>query len=78
MAAYEASVGGGRGGNGGGRGGNTDGLTGTGEVWILQDGEPVLIRVRTGLADTQFTEIQADNLGDGDEIITRAIVLQND
>ena len=78
LAAYEASVGGGRGGNGGGRGGNTDGLTGTGEVWILQDGEPVLIRVRTGLADTQFTEIQADNLGDGDEIITRAIVLQND
>ena len=75
MAAYEAANSrGGRGGNGG----NNDGLTGTGEVWIMQEGEPVSVRVRTGLADTQYTEIQADQLSDGDAVITRAIVLAND
>ena len=44
----------------------------------MQEGEPVSVRVRTGLADTQYTEIQADQLSDGDAVITRAIVLAND
>lgn len=76
FAAYEAATS--RGGRGGGRGGANDGFTGVGEVWVMQDGEPTSVRVRTGLADSEYTEVQADELGDGDSVIVRAIVLQND
>lgn len=78
MAAYQETAGAGRG-NGGGRGGNNaDGLTGTGEIWVMREGEPTSVRVRTGLADTQYTEIQSAELADGDEVIVRAVVLEND
>ena len=77
FAAYQATAGAGRG-NAGGRGANSDGLTGSGEVWIMRDGEPTSVRVRTGLADTQYTEIQSTELAEGDEMIVRAVVLSND
>lgn len=79
MTAYQAAAGAGRGnGGGGGRGGNADGLTGTGEIWVMRDGEPASVRVRTGLVDTQYTEIQSVELAEGDEVIVRAVVLEND
>ena len=71
FAAYQAATGG-----GGGR--KTDGLTGTGTIWVMRDGEPASVAVRTGLADTQYTEIQSNELVDGDEVIIRAVVLLND
>jgi HlyD family secretion protein len=77
FSAYQTIAGAGRG-NGGGRGANADGLTGSGEVWVMRDGEPTSIRVRTGLADTQYTEIQSTELTEGDEVIVRAVVLSND
>ncbi len=81
FAAYQAATGDAFGGGrsaGGGGGRNTDGLTGTGTIWVMRDGEPVSIAVRTGLADTQYTEIQSNELVDGDEVIVRAVVLLND
>lgn len=78
LVAYQAAAGGGRGNGGGTRGGNADGLTGTGEIWVMRDGEPVSVAVRTGLVDSQYTEIQSNELADGDEVIVRAVVLQND
>ena len=78
FAAYQAAsatAAGGRGGRGAGTG---DGLTGSGEVWVMRDGEPASVAVRTGLVDSQYTEIQSNELADGDEVIVRAAVLQND
>lgn len=78
FTAYQAAASAGRG-NGGGRGNaNADGLTGSGEVWVMRDGEPALVRVRTGLVDSQYTEIQSNELAEGDQVIVRAIVLADD
>jgi len=86
FAAYQEAAGGGAGGGTGtGRTGRDRGaattentLTGTGEIWVMRDGEPTLVAVRTGLADLEFTEIQSDELAVGDEVIVRAVVLNND
>lgn len=75
--AYQASATGGRP-TGGRTAGATGGLTGNGEVWVMRDGEPTMVSVRTGLADTQFTEIQSPELSEGDEVIVRAVILEND
>lgn len=53
-------------------------LTGTGELWVMRDGEPTSVTVRTGLADLEATEIQSNELAEGDEVIVRAVVLNND
>ncbi|MBW2525451.1 MAG: efflux RND transporter periplasmic adaptor subunit [Deltaproteobacteria bacterium] len=39
-------------------------------VWILVDGEPSRVRVKTGLSDGQFTEIVKGELEEGAEVIT--------
>jgi HlyD family secretion protein len=41
-------------------------------VWTLKDGEPVEIKVSTGLTDGSQTEITGDGLSDGTEIIVSA------
>jgi HlyD family secretion protein len=52
-------------GMGGGRGGQS---TPPG-VWVLRDGAPVRVRVTTGATDGTFTEIEAGELEEGDEIV---------
>lgn len=82
VAALSASLpggnrgGGGRGENGGGRGGNGGERTTTGQVWVLENNEPVAKSVRVGLSDDQYSEITSDELEEGDEVILRAIRVQ--
>lgn len=59
---------------GGGRGEDDDGKSGMATVWILRDGKPEKVSVKTGLSDGRHTEIITDQLKEGDEIITRQIL----
>lgn len=43
---------------------------GRGLVWVLRDGKPVAVPVRTGATDGSFTEITGGELKEGDLIIT--------
>ncbi|WP_122464362.1 efflux RND transporter periplasmic adaptor subunit [Brevundimonas lutea] len=43
---------------------------GRGVVWVLRDGEPVAVPVRTGATDGSYTEIVGGQLEAGDEVIT--------
>ncbi len=41
-------------------------------VWVLRNGKPERVRVRTGLTDGTVTEILEGELREGDEVITEA------
>lgn len=72
MAAYRqasAPAGGGRAPGGASAGTQME----RGEIWVLRDGEPVQLSIRTGLSDVEYTEIQSDELQSGDEVIVRAV-----
>jgi HlyD family secretion protein len=43
---------------------------GRGTVWVLRDGEPVQVSVRTGATDGSYTEILGGELKEGDQVIT--------
>ncbi len=43
---------------------------GQGVVWVLRDGQPVSVRVRTGATDGSYTEILGGELRAGDQVIT--------
>ncbi len=43
---------------------------GRGTVWVLRDGEPVQVSVRTGATDGSYTEIMGGGLKEGDQVIT--------
>ena len=43
-----------------------------GTVWVLRDGQPVKVEVRIGIADLEYSEMQAKQLRDGDKVIVRA------
>jgi len=43
-------------------------------VWILRDGKPERVSVKTGLSDGRDTEIITDELTEGDEVIIRQII----
>lgn len=63
------------GGRPGGRGeGGGEEKSGMATVYILRDGHPEKISVKTGLSDGRHTEIITDKLKEGDEIITRQIL----
>jgi len=56
---------------------NVVGVGGTGQsdfkpggVFVLRDGKPARVRVRTGISDGTFTEVQSDSLKEGDLVIT--------
>jgi len=40
-------------------------------VWVLRDGKPVEIEVKTGLSDGKNTEISADGLDESTAVIVR-------
>lgn len=43
---------------------------GRGTVWVLRDGKPVQVSVRTGATDGSYTEILGGELKEGDQVIT--------
>lgn len=47
----------------------TGGAADRAQVWVLRDGEPALVRVVTGLADDNLTEIVSGDLKLGEEVI---------
>jgi len=59
-----------------GRGAGAPGATGPEKkdpsVWVLKDGEPVEVKVSTGLTDTKNTEITGEGLSEGADIIVSA------
>ncbi len=56
--------------------GNAAGARGGGEgeraVWVLRDGRPAPLRVRTGITDGSFTELVDGPLAEGDLLVTDA------
>jgi HlyD family secretion protein len=47
-------------------------------VWILHDGKPEAVTVKTGASDGKFTEILSSDLQPGMAVITDAISIKND
>lgn len=65
----------GRSGASGGTGSSKRGATaGEGIVWIMKDGVPESITVKTGITDDQNTEILSDNIQEGMVILTGEVV----
>ena len=44
---------------------------GTGEIWVLKNGEPISFSVRTGISNDEYTEISSKSLAIGDDVIVR-------
>lgn len=62
----------GQGQGGAGRGQGQGRRRGSGELWILKDGQPSAVKVKLGLSDSKFTEVSADELSEGALVITSA------
>lgn len=45
---------------------------GTRSIWVLRDGVPVEVKIKTGLSDGKQTEVTGDGLNVGDEVIISA------
>ncbi|SDI35434.1 hypothetical protein [Paraburkholderia phenazinium] len=43
--------------------------TGSARVWVLRDGRPVLVAIKTGLDDDTYTEVISGQLQPGDQVI---------
>ena len=55
------------------RSAGADGSRGDGpqrQVWVLQDGTPKPVRVKTGISDGRVTEVESDELQPGMQVIT--------
>lgn len=52
-----------------GKGGSRDGKA---QIWVLKDGKPEAVHVKTGLSDGRMTEISGEELSEGMAVITRA------
>ncbi|MGL4184503.1 MAG: hypothetical protein ACRCR4_01865, partial [Thiotrichaceae bacterium] len=59
------------GGGAGRRAEGTEGFT-RGEIWLLNNGKPVSKRVRIGLANDEFSEVQGEGLDETSVVIIRA------
>lgn len=71
LGMIEQTLPGGGGGPSGGRDGRDPDMR-PGQVWVLEDDDqPRMVRVRTGLSDDQFTEIESNELETGDHVIVR-------
>ena len=42
------------------------------EVWVLRDGHPVALPVKTGITDGLHTEVSGDGIVDGLDVIVSA------
>jgi len=54
---------------------NTD-RNGGPKVWVLHDGEPVAVPVKTGASDGRFTELQSGELRPGDPVVVDALTVK--
>jgi HlyD family secretion protein len=43
------------------------------KVWVLQDGQPAMVPVKTGASDGKFTQLLASDLKPGQEVIVDAV-----
>jgi HlyD family secretion protein len=50
-------------------------IGGSGRVYLVRDGKPVEVRVRTGLTDGNATEVSGGELAEGDEVIVGTVAL---
>jgi HlyD family secretion protein len=44
-------------------------------VWVLEDGEPVAVEVKTGASDGRFTELRSGEIQAGDEVLVDATIV---
>lgn len=49
-----------------------------GEIYVMRDGVPVRLSIRTGLSDLEYTQIESDELKAGDEVVVRAVYFVNE
>jgi len=63
-------LGGRRAGGGNAPGANAPAAPGPRQVWVLREGQPVAVRVTTGLTDGRVTEVVSDELQPGMQVIT--------
>jgi len=49
---------------------------GSQKVWILQDGQPTAVAVKTGASDGKFTELRAGDIQPGQQVIVDAISIK--
>jgi len=47
------------------------------QIYVLREGKPVPVPVKTGISDNSFVEITAGKLQPGDEVITGQILSGN-
>jgi HlyD family secretion protein len=45
-------------------------------VWVLQDGEPLAVPVKTGASDGRFTTLMSGELQPGEQVVVDAISVQ--
>jgi HlyD family secretion protein len=55
---------------GGGGGARNDGAEIPREVWVLEEGKAVAVKVVTGISDGRMTEVRSDTLQPGMAVIT--------
>ena len=48
----------------------TDRRGGPRQIWVLQDGQPVAMQVKTGITDGRNTEVSGEGLSEGLAVIT--------
>jgi hypothetical protein len=71
LARFEQSIGGPPVGSPGFTGRDTPTGMRPGQVWVLDAGKPKAVRVMTGLADSQYTEVASPEIKEGDAVIVR-------
>lgn len=59
-------------GQGGAGGAGRGGRRSAGEVWVVKDGIPTVVKVKIGLSDSKFTEVTTDELTEGSVVIIGA------
>lgn len=46
------------------------------KVWVLRDGQPVAIAVKTGASDGKFTELRSGDIQPGQAVIVDALIVK--
>jgi HlyD family secretion protein len=46
------------------------------KVWVLRDGQPVAVPVKTGASDGRFTQVQSDDVRPGERVVVDAVTVK--